>query len=176
MPKPDEILDEHLDWAKGIARKVWSTLPPSFDLADLQQIALLETWERARLYDPTGSHNNVPFKGYAYLWVLNAVRMACRRRNYTDATSEALDSAPIDERPSAEDMMLAAEENTEDARQEQLRAMVAKLEGGDAYLVRRVYLEGVEVTDLAAVWKVEPGYISRRLSRAVRTLKRGVSG
>lgn len=162
------MLDANLDWADGIARDVWRRLPPSFDLADLQQIARLETWMRAQEWDPK---RNTNFRGYAYLWVLNSVRMAVRRRSYTDATCDELEGSPVDERPTPEQELLEREK-PEPVQGERLRGMLHVLGAAEAYLVQRVYLDGIEVSELALLWKVEKAYIARRLAAAVRALKR----
>lgn len=174
LPNPDEILDANLDWADGIARDVWRGLPPSFDLADLQQIARLETWERAREWDPKKNDN---FRGYAYLWVLNAVRMATRRRAYSDATCDELPNSPVDDRPTPEQAMIQGERDKREASTDQaaievLRGFMSLLSATESYLVQRVYFDGIEVAELAATWKIEKAYIVRRLSSAVRALKR----
>lgn len=166
MPNPDAILDANLDWADGIAREVWRKLPPSFELADLQQIARLETWFRAQEWDPKKNNN---FRGYAYLWVLNAVRMAVRRRVYRDSTMDEIDGVLVDTRPTPEQELMP---EPEPRNLDKLHALMALLSTTEAYLVQRVYIEGIEVSELAATWQTDKAYIARRLAAAVRTMKR----
>src|ERR1700733_13710312 len=81
------LFREHLDWAASVGRNVARGLPPSFDLDDLQQIAVIEHWRRVDLYDGA---SGVPYRAYAYLAIRGAVLMACRRKAYREATHDEL--------------------------------------------------------------------------------------
>ena len=52
-----ELFEAHLDWAAQVGRNVGTTLPPSFDVSDLQQVARDRHWKRVELYDPGARHS-----------------------------------------------------------------------------------------------------------------------
>lgn len=186
---PLELFDGHLDWAAAIARNVHRSLPPCFDAADLIQEAQTEMWRRATLYDPLKSDSGVPsepgpcqlrrcaFEGYAYLAVRGAVLMSVRRRHYTDAQGEAIAPGMACEHPQPEQLLLDRAEGQR-ARRRQLRklhlveGMLGRLSAIEGYLVQRVYLDGAELEQLAAVWAQPAEEFARRLAGAVRRLKK----
>lgn len=85
----ERLATAHIGWADTIAQSVKRRLPPSFDLADLEQVARVATWAAAREYAPS---LGVPFTAFAYKRVRGACFMSVRRRYYRDATH-----APIPE-------------------------------------------------------------------------------
>jgi RNA polymerase sigma factor (sigma-70 family) len=97
----NELFEKNCEWAAGVARN-WARrkLPASFDAKDLEQEARIECWKRAQLFDDS---LNVPFQGYAYVYVLNAARMACRRRNWSEAVMPEVDPGTADSRPFGEE-------------------------------------------------------------------------
>lgn len=175
----EALFTEHLDWAVEIAASVKRKLPPSFDIEDLQQTARIEHWKRCESYDPK---SGVPYRAYAYVWIRGAVLMSCRRRNYTDNTHQELDGVHIDKRPLQDEAMLAREErrNVSGPRERRKLAkateLIGKLSPADAYLVKRVYLEGQDPVMLAKLWGGNPKVMGRRLSKAVAKLKRARIG
>lgn len=168
------LFEAHLGWAERVARKVGRGLPPSFDLKDLQQIARLEHWHQVQRYDPA---RGVPYQAFAYRAVHGAVQMACRRRNYQDATAEELKGQQQDGRMGPEEALLERERWRNSAGPKDLRrrskiyAGMRILEPVDAYLVRRVYLDGEDLEALERVWGLR---LARRLALAVRRLRRAV--
>jgi hypothetical protein len=54
---------------------------------------------------------------------------------------------------------------------ESLRAALASLPAADAYLVRRVHLEGESVVALAGVWGIEPSGLELRLRETMAALR-----
>lgn len=99
-PKPvaADVSQELRDWADRQVRS-WAKraqLPPSFALEDLYQVAHLEIAKRLPQYN--GEHaSGAPLEGYLYTYVLNACKMAVRRRNWTEATHEELPSGAVAE-------------------------------------------------------------------------------
>jgi len=173
---PESVFEKHLAWSETVASNVWRNLPPSFDLDDLKQIARIEHWRRSQLYNPTGPHAGIPYPGYAYTAVYGAVMMACRRRHWKEATAEELSPIAICSKPSPEDALVHREEQRRSDRRERrrlqrVRDALRRLPAADAYLLRRVYLEGVDVEQLEAF---VPG-IKRRLARAITKLRRAVT-
>jgi len=126
--------------------------------------------------DPTGPNAGIPYAGYAYSPVYGAVMMACRRRHWRDTTAEELIPHALDEKESAESALLRKEEERnrsgrrERRRLQMVRDALRRLPAADAYLLKRVYLEGVDVEQLEAF---VPG-IKRRLARAITKLRRAV--
>jgi hypothetical protein len=155
-----------------VARQVARGLPPSFDLADLRQIAEYEHWRQVQTFDPA---RGVPYQAYAYAAVRGAVQMACRRRQYRDATSEELSGDFADGRPSALAGLLAKEARRnvggplERRQLAKVKKLLAALPDLDAYLVRRVYLEGADLAGLEELWGMP---LERRLNAAVGKLRR----
>lgn len=169
-----QLFSENMPWARDIAKKVHQTLPASFELDDLEQEALLEHSKRVGLYDP---EKNGSYQGYAYLWVKGAVLMACRRGNWRAATTEPIRPDYVDAAPLQDQRIDDARVERSDAiRSERQRRWVQGrlklLPPGVAYLVRRVYLDGVDPKDLV-LWLNKPyPAIARRLALGVRLLKK----
>lgn len=186
---PSDLFHAHMDWAAAIARHIHRALPPSFDARDLIQEAQAELWKRCQMYDSTRSVTGIPvfpgpcalprcaFEGYAYLGVRGAVLMSIRRRHYTDATVEAIQPEMASDRPGAEQSLLARAE-AQNARRRTVRklhaveGMLRDLSAVDGYLVQRVYLDGVELEEIAATWAQPKQTLARRLAGAVRRLKK----
>jgi RNA polymerase sigma factor (sigma-70 family) len=104
----DRLALEHLDWARGIARHVSTTLPTWFayeDLAGAAEIGLLQAAER---WNPS---HGVPFRAFAARRVHGACMDAVRRREYRERghqTIEGIDTpsqAPNPEEIAAEGQM-----------------------------------------------------------------------
>lgn len=169
------LFEANLAWASEVARRVARSLPPSFDLADLEQVARLEMWRQVQRYDPA---RGVPFQAFAYAAVHGAVFMSCRRRRYRDATHEELSGHHLDQRLRPDEQLLEQEQrrNVTGPRERRQLAKVREalrmLPASDAYLVRRVYLEGQTVEELEQTWGIE---LQRRVGRAVRALRRAVA-
>jgi hypothetical protein len=53
---------------------------------------------------------------------------------------------------------------------EALRAALATMPAADAYLVRRVHLEGENIAALAAAWSIEPSCLKSRLAETLEAL------
>lgn len=173
----DELFNSNLSWAHEIARKEHKHLPPSFDLEDLQQVAAIEHWKRSGMYDAA---RNDSYQGYAYRAVRGAVLMACRRKHWTAATSEELPLNQVDEAPSAEEVLISRQEAAVSiAELDERRTMVLNYirlipqeRWWEAYLLRRVYLDGEDLRELAAKFEMEYAGLARRLAIAVRYLKK----
>jgi hypothetical protein len=136
------------------------------------------------LYDPS---THVPYRAYAYLPIKGAVLMACRRRNYQEATHDELPEekynhrgteggatpgVPRDQRPLAEAALLAREEQRLQAGSRlyverfRLILVVSQLPAEERDVVRLV-LGGGDVTELDRATRL-------LLQRAVRLLKRTI--
>lgn len=85
----DQLFERNRVWAGVIVRNVVRKLPPSFESADLLQVALLEMWKRVLSYDPANLHGT-PFQAYAYMAVRGACLMSVRRRNWTESQHQSL--------------------------------------------------------------------------------------
>lgn len=170
-----------------MARRV----PPSIAAEDLIQEAHKELWRQIGRWDRS---RGVPFRGFAFRGVLGAVRMACRRRRWIEATRfESLSpSAPEpgrvmestanmrskaelipDGRPSVEEQAIAREER--ERRLAIVRGHMADLHDAEALLVRSVYLEGIDLEQLAEAWGMEAKRIGVRARAALLKLKRLVA-
>lgn len=163
---PSELLDGNMEWAAGVARGVAARLPKSFDKESMIQEATIALWKAAEQYDPS---RGVPFRAWAWPMVRGAVYMSVRRRNYRDATMDALPAVMVETRPNVEQQVIAAEEA--EAVNAWALAMVKLLPASEAYLVQRHCLDGVTIEELAACWHVERGEMNRRVRAGVNRLK-----
>ena len=172
----EQLVNENVAWAWRIADKASKKLPPSFDIDDLRQEAVLGMWRAAQRYDPA---RGVPFQGFAAVYVKGGVTMSVRRRHWTAATCEDLGHMPVlvDERPSVEQELLEREEKRNRSgrrdrrRREWLLDRLRLLPSAQRYLVKRVYIDGSDLRELAALWGVPYPEMSRRLACAVRRLQ-----
>ena len=165
------LFEENLEWADRIARSVRRKLPPSFDLADLQQEARLQHWRCVQRFDTS---QGVPYRAFAFFAVRGAVLMSCRRKEYRERTHEELDGYHIDWRPRADQVVLEREErrNVTGPRERRqlakVREAMDRIPPADARLLRHVFLEGADLDAL------EPPGTKRRLSAAVARLRQVV--
>jgi RNA polymerase sigma factor (sigma-70 family) len=169
----EALFNNNIPWVRSIARSVKQELPASFELDDLVQEGLIEMWRRSQVYDPAV---NDSFQAYAYMAVRGAMLMSVRRRRWRDATGEPLNPATEDQRPNPEINLFPDEEAIADERRiARVRADIAQLPAAmsfDAYLLRRVFLEYVEVPELAKVMGIDAAQLGRRIAAAVRLLRR----
>lgn len=169
-----QLFEQNLSWADKVARAVHRSLPPSFELADLEQEARIKLWDCAQRFD---TEEGVPFQAFAYMAVRGAVLMSIRRRAYISATSEELFDTHVDPRGDVESRMKAhyiqqAEDRKRQRRRKELiEDLLPTLGRADAYLVQRHYLEDVPIEELAATWGEEIEGLKRRIARAVRHLR-----
>jgi DNA-directed RNA polymerase specialized sigma subunit len=97
----DRLFRDNLEWAAAVARNVHRKVPPSFDLADLEQVARIEMWKRVLLYEadngrPGRDPHGTPFRAYAHMYVRGAALMFARRRAWKDGTAEAISEREVD--------------------------------------------------------------------------------
>lgn len=171
------LFEEHLDWAERLARAGRRKLPPSFDVADLQQEARLELWRQVQRFDAS---LGVPFRGFAYFAVRGAVLMACRRKQYREATHEELKATShhVDKHLRPDELLIAREEWRNRLgpklyrKRRKVLAALQRIPAEAAHLVRMVYLEGSDMDELE---RLAPGS-KLRLARALQTLRRAVLG
>jgi RNA polymerase sigma factor (sigma-70 family) len=175
------LFEEHKAWAMSVGQSVGRHLPPSFDVDDLKQIALIQHWHCCKSYDPSprpGFVSGVPYRAYAHAAIRGAVLMASRRRNYREATHEELEDRHIDEKYRPDAILLAREQRRnsngpkEWRQRQRLQRGLLMLSAKDAYLIRRVFLERVEAELLAQAWKLDEKEFVRQVGAAVRRLKR----
>jgi len=173
----EELFSEHREWAESIAGKISRRLPPSFDRADLIQVALIQHWRCVESFDAS---RNVPYQAYARQAIAGAVLMSCRRKNYREATHEELQEwqRHVDRRPRPDELLIEREQwrnrlGPQLYRQlVKVRAALKALPAEDAYLLRRIFLEGVEAEALAMTWGIEEKVFVRMVNAAVRRLRR----
>ena len=174
-----QLFERHQKWAIAIARNVARKLPPSFDVSDLEQEALIEHWKRAQLYDQQNIRGT-PYQAYAYLAVRGAVLMACRRRAWKEATAEQISEAELDGALQPDAQLMANQEATRTKRKlsrqrRWLLGAIDELPALDAYLIRRVYVDEVTVEAMAELVCIEKGALARRLALIVKRLKKSRS-
>ncbi len=184
------LLEQHQKWAKGIAIREHRKLPKSFQLDDLIQEALSETYKRAKAYDPAKCGK---FQAYAYLAVRGAVLMSVRRKNWKEATAEELISESWDtetETPNgevAQAVQRMSEENAQRSISKQreqwreirrkalLRTKLSRLSPEHAAIVRSVLIDGESIADTAQALGMDKRTLSLTLRKAVAAMQ-GHSG
>ena len=93
IQRRNQLVEEHLDLVRVIARTVAQSLPPSFDIDDLIQAGNVALIHAAARYRPD-LHGDTPFRAYARQAVRGAIIESIRRRRYTESTRPSLDAAP----------------------------------------------------------------------------------
>ncbi len=165
--------------------KVKRKLPPSFDIEDLTQTALIAHWHCVETYDPKRNDN---YRAFAYSTIRGAVLMSCRRKAYREATHEELQfekankpgesggsrkNIPIDQRLRPDQEMLVREEQRTLAgsrlyvQRFRLLIAVANLPVLQRDVVRQVFAGA----DIAELDRATPG-TKKLLMAAVRRLKK----
>jgi hypothetical protein len=92
-----------------------------------------------------------------------------------------LSARHVDERCRPDAILLAREKRRNQdgpkERRRRLRIQTALLEmdSRDAYMIRRIYLDGVDVEQLAAAWRWDTKAMTRLAGRAVRRLREAVT-
>jgi RNA polymerase sigma factor (sigma-70 family) len=172
---PDVLFYEHMKWAEQIARKEHRKLPPSFDVDDLIQEAVIELHRRCGMYDAA---KNDSFRGYAHVAIVGAVRMKTRRRHWKNATSEAMDATEVtqavreqsQERQEA-DRQAQLEKWRETRRKALLRRRLRKIGGTEAKLAQLVFVAGTAIADAAAEMEMDEAKAGRMLRAVSNRLK-----
>lgn len=177
QPENRTLFEDNVQWAAAIAQNVWRSLPPSFDVADLTQVAYIEMWKRAQIYR-SDNERGTPFRSYAYQYVRGAVLMSVRRRAWKDATGEPISPVEIDTKP-LPDEQAAAKQRRKNVTGPQhyrqitwLRGAIDKLKPIDAYLVWSVHIVEQDMAQVAERIGMEPRAVSRRLAGIVKRLRR----
>ena len=169
----EALFEEHRVWAESIAKAVRRRLPPSFELDDLKQTALIAHWGCVEQFDPS---RGVPYRAFAYMKIQGAILMSCRRRHYREATHEELEGTHVETRPNPERRVLQKAEAhkaymVKRRRLATIGTIITKIDPADAYLVRRV-LNGADAEVLTKTWGGDPKAWERRIKKAVARLKR----
>lgn len=197
-PARDQLLQRNLEWATLIAKKIHRTLPPSFDEADLVQVAWVELWKRSELFKGK-LDNNAHFQGYAYLYVRGACLMSVRRGTFVEATheelvtwdaddhgrshpdgppggyrgdpiAEPLDPAPIPGEHTERMREILGNEQRIGFQRHIVRRRMAGMPFVDRLLIEQV-LEGKSMDEMARSRGISTLKLSRRISAVVKRLK-----
>jgi RNA polymerase sigma factor (sigma-70 family) len=169
-----QLVKDNWDWAADIAHKASHNLPPSFDISDLEQEAYIALWRQAEKFDES---RGVPFRGYAYMAVRGAVLMSVRRRNYTASTADELAGDYADYWPSPEIELLDQEDRErvrwrDSKRRKRVLGLMEQLPQFEQFLIKRAYLDGDALEDLAEVWGMDAMLLKKRLRCGVRMLSK----
>ncbi len=87
----DELVVENLHLVAPIARRVHATLPPSFDLDDLEAAGNLALLRAATRYRPA-VHGGTPFSAYARACIEGAMKDTFRANKFAEQTRAPLDN------------------------------------------------------------------------------------
>jgi RNA polymerase sigma factor (sigma-70 family) len=191
------LFEKNLEWASIVARNVARKLRPSFEVADLEQVARIEMWKRCQLYD-TQNERGVPFQAYAYLAVRGACLMSVRRRAWKEATNTSLErnftpskdgehggqggrmghamplgARDVDPGPLADARIEGEQtEQFQHARLVNFFSAVPPPIPEAILLLRSVALEGVDVDELARDRRLSRMELAKALQSGVRQLRK----
>lgn len=173
----EKLFNQNIEWAYSIAERVSRGLPPSFDVSDLKQEAVLKLWQCVERYDPVKNDN---LRGYSYMAIHGAVLMICRRKHYAAATAEELPLEVQSPRPAPDeqifiDRALVAESRKMSRRRQKIEGWLRHFPATaylEEMLIRRHFLEGWEVGRIARDVGMNETDVRRRISAGVRLLKK----
>lgn len=173
--KRDALVSQHLGLVRAIAVRLAASLPPCFDIEDLVgagNIALLGVADR---YDPAQNDN---FSGYARTRIRGAMLDSVKRKRWTNATMEPLESpAPAND---AEVMRERAEVvvfPTADADLDQstldasLWRTVALLSPPLRAVIELSFRDGLTAAEIGARFGVNASCIRQRKADALEKLR-----
>jgi RNA polymerase sigma factor (sigma-70 family) len=129
----DGLVTEHMEMVEPIARGVFATLPPSFDLEDLIQTGRVALLDAATRYRPR-DHGGTPFSAWARQRVRGAMLDSVKGRNYEESTRDPLDGYAEPAAPGAVEQQLQR-----DAVAGAVRDMVGYLNEREAEVIWRAY-------------------------------------
>jgi len=133
------LFEKHLGWARSLGRSVAKGLPPSFDVADLEQVAAAEHWKQTGLYDPA---RGVPYQGFALQAIRGACYMSVRRDTYRDSTMEELsEGLPAGKDSDPEELAQRKEAMS------RVLAVLARLKSAHRRVLEMHYLDGLPLTE-----------------------------
>jgi RNA polymerase sigma factor (sigma-70 family) len=89
----DALVVAHLPLVRQIALRVSQSLPPSFDLDDLEAEGRLALIRCATRFQPD-AHGNPPFSAYARQRIRGAMLDSVRRGRYAENTRPSIDELP----------------------------------------------------------------------------------
>jgi RNA polymerase sigma factor (sigma-70 family) len=169
-----ELPAEHIKWAHAIARSIHRKIPGSFDLEDLQQIALLKTWQKWQTWDPA---KNDKFQGYAYLAVSGQVKMSLRRQSWFEHSNmigETHFESGLGEMmktfDTPESQLVERETATE--TKELLRTALESLPPIERFIIRALFFEGLTLKQIVCEVGVQfPLVIPRPMQKQVAELR-----
>lgn len=158
-----ELFDRNMEWAEKIAREFHANLPPSFELADVIQAALMALWRAAERFDAS---YGVPFQAYACRYLVNACRMQVRRREWKERTMEELPetmAAPAAKRPDHQVMRHESADET----YRQMQALPAQ----HRKVIEGLYWQSQSLMRLAQQMRTSAAGIAKMRDEAVEFLR-----
>lgn len=93
LDRRNELVETHLILVPPIARRIATTLPPSFEIDDLIAWGNLALVTAATRYRPA-AHGGTPFSAFARPRVHGGIVDRVRRRHYTEATRPSIEDYP----------------------------------------------------------------------------------
>jgi RNA polymerase sigma factor (sigma-70 family) len=163
-----DLTPELVIFAKRVAARRARNLPPCFDLADLEQVALIAVWQRLDAYDPS---TNVPITAYLRPWVNGALLMSVRRKNWTEETASMFGLEP------AQGTAIEDEAQERGAELASLGIFMETLEDDELDAIASHYLLGETAAEVvksgragseAEVWEVRARALRKMRERAAQ--------
>jgi len=155
----NDLVEQHYDLVKVIARGIQRHLPPSFELDDLIQNGVVGLIHAAERFDPTVG---LVFETFARHRVRGAILDSVRRREYTENTHDelpeqmvAVEQDPIEERLTLQQQA------------ERVSAAVAELPHRERKIVEMRYRQEVSMVNIGAS-------LSMSKTRAVQLHKQAI--
>ncbi len=175
---PASLAQQHVAFARVVARRLSRTLPAYADFDALESDALLGLVLAARSFDPT---RGVAFTTYAAKRIHGAMldglrdRQGCRRGDSPPAvfSLDALFSSADGRTTSLADLLAGDEEPVGAAmeRRDTIQQLLRQIDGRSRELLSEHYLEGRSQEDIARDLGLTASRVSQRIGAARRQLR-----
>lgn len=165
LARRDELVETHLFLVPPIAARIKLSLPPSFDLEDLEAAGYLGLIHVATRYRPC-VHGHAPFAAFARPRIRGAILDSVRRSNYDHATRPPLparDRGTLDESDRLID---------EERLGKSLAEALTWLQPLQRDVIRRFYADGATHATIGAALGLKQWRVEREKADAIAELRR----
>jgi RNA polymerase sigma factor (sigma-70 family) len=165
LARRDALVEAHLDLVRTTAERVKRSLPPSFDLEDLEGVGRLALLHAATAYRPE-AHNDTPFDAFARKRIHGAMIDSVRRSKYTENTRPGLDSTP--DVPVTPDVVESIDAGR---RRVEMNRAVQTLAPRHRKVIQMHYDEGKTLAEVAVIMGCSPSLASNLHCNALAELR-----
>lgn len=160
----EALVIAHLPLVAPIARRIRRGLPPSFELADMEQLGALGLLAAARDYDAS---RGVAFAWFARMKIRGAILDGIDDRAYREGTMGELPKAPVAARVASQESVAAEREGVS-----RLLAAVSALTPRQRAIIRLRYVEGESQAAAGAALGISQRGACDLEARALAALRR----